>query len=166
MQNIEQLIAQRVQEAIDRQNQQRRGVFDELGAIKGILGGGAPQQPVNVFSGMQSPMAAPPTSVAAMRQQEITPEDYEYLVDIEKRDVYGEPEIDQETGLPKPQKPIGWDKEVRRYARKMKSPDATDYREPKLGDLSGESMRNFDKRRDKRGRFMSESMEQGTLFED
>jgi hypothetical protein len=165
MQNIDQLIAQRVQEALDRQNQQRRGVYDELGAIKGILGAGG-QQPVNVFSGMQSPMAAPPSSVAAMGQPEIKPEDYEYLVDIEKRDVYGQQEIDPETGLPKPQKPIGWDKGVRRYARKAKAPDPTDFREPKLGDLSGESMRNFDKRRDKRGRFMSESMEQGTLFEE
>jgi hypothetical protein len=167
MADVENLIRQRIQEELDRRNQIRRGAFDELGAIKGILGGGQ-QQPAavnNVYGGMQSPMAAPPPSMGGMAQQEIKPEDYEYLVDIEKRDVYGEPEIDPETGMPMKQKPLGWDKSVKRYAKPRPKPDATNYRDPTMGDLSGDGMKEFDRRRDKRGRFTSE-MTQGTLFDE
>jgi hypothetical protein len=92
----------------------------------------------------------------------MSPEEYEYYVDIEKRDVFGDPEIDPETGQPMKAKPIGWDKAVKRYAKRARTEEA---REPTLGDLSSDSMR----KRDSRGRFsrkMQEPPDGGGIFDE
>jgi len=161
---IEDIIRQRIQEQLDARDQQRRGTFEELGAIKNILGGqGGGYQPGPSVYGQMAQQPQQPTQQPGMAAppgggQQISPEDYQYYVDIEKRDVYGEPEIDPETGMPMKQKPLGWDKSVKRYAKRAKTEEA---REPSMGDLSSDSMRE----RDARGRF-SRKMQQGNSMED
>lgn len=139
MAGIEDLIRQRIQEQLDARDKQRRGVYDELGAIKGILGGGSQQQPqsASVYGNMQGGMASPPPAVPGGQGQEISPEDYDYYVDIERRNV-ADPNNPEET--------IGWDKKVKRYAQRR---TVQEVKEPTIGDLTTDGMKS----RDSKGRF-------------
>jgi hypothetical protein len=160
MPELRDLVAQRVQEEMDRRDKIRRGTFDELGAIKGILGGPSG----SVYSNMQGGASAPP-SMSTMAQGgggEMSPEEYEYLVEIQKRDVYGQPEIDPETGQPMKQKPIGWDKSVSRIAKRRPRPEAVQ-KEPNISDLTSDGMKKSDRARNSKGQFSAQMS--GDIFD-
>ena len=141
MQSLEELIMQRLAEATRR----GMGSWQAPGGQGGAMGQGGPiPQPTTVSDRMGGGIA-PPSTVADMAAQEISPEDYNYFVEIQRRDA-----LDPET-----QEKVGWDKNVRRWA------ELRSKKEPSLEDLhagpSGGGMKREDKERarDAFGRFVS-----------
>lgn len=119
MAELEDLIRERIKQELGMRDQSRSNVLNELAQMRQIFG--QPSQP-GVFQAMgggiqqdQSPM-----------ENEMTPEDYEYFVEIQKRDLLNEEG-----------KAIGWDKSVRRF------------RTPTAADLTDEGFESEDKKKKK-----------------
>lgn len=132
MQDINELMVRQVMEAMRREQQGGQRTD------RGFPGTRQRQPDPSVYGQMIGGQSAPP-DMAGMAAQAINPEDYDYMVNIERRDIF-DPED--------PEKVIGWDKNVIRWAQRRD-------REPTLGDLSDESMRKRDRKRDKSGRFVA-----------
>ena len=149
MPSLEELILQRLTEAT-------RAGMPYVQGQQQPQGGGAIPQPQTVSDTMGRTMAAPPSTVSDMAAQNISPEDYNYYVEIQRRNVQNQEGQD-----------IGWDKNVRRWAEMRKK------KTPSIEDLSSGGMSREDKQRarDATGRFVTEKSRKlqnpnPTLFDD
>jgi hypothetical protein len=136
MQSLEELIMQRLAEATKR----GMGSWQAPGGA----GGQSPIPQPQTVSDAMGGGAAPPTTMADMAAQEISPEDYNYFVEIQRRDVFGDEGEKQ-----------GWDKNVRRWAeiRKKAEPSLEDlHSSPSEGGMKRDDQ---ERARDSFGRFVS-----------
>lgn len=154
---LEELIRQRVAEEFQRRSGMRQGVLDEVAQLKSILGGGMgpqggvyqtqnfggfgggqpPTPPMEMGGEMPPPSGGVPNVAAGMGAGpggQIDPEDYDYHVEIQRRDVYGDPTEDPQTGEMVRGPKLGWDKSVHRWADPR-------HKAPTLGDLTDDGMR-------------------------
>lgn len=145
---IDNLIRQRIAEAMNDRQQTRGNTISELSQLKHILGsgggGGGYSASSNPSSGsvmqqqgagMTDPSQMPQTMGQGVGPS-VAPEDYNYFVDINRRDVF---EPDESGELQK----VGWDKAVHRWADPRN-------KEPRLGDLTDDGMKAKDKKKSRK----------------
>ena len=134
MPSLDELIRERVREEMESRQNMRSSTLSEMQAIKNLLGGGGPMRSAgadySVYDRMGGGMEAPPGGGEATMGGGISPEDYNYFVDIQRRAVMD----------PQTQEEIGWDKKVHRWADPRN-------KAPSIGDLTDESMKSKEQKR-------------------
>lgn len=137
MNDVDELIRQRIQEALSRRSPLSGDRMQEIKMLRDMA---RPHSEASVFA-QQRAGINPEAMRAPAAGGGISPEDYSYFVDISRRDVR-----DQEGNR------VGWDKAVHRWADPRN-------KAPRLGDLSDEGMRTRDKKKSR------DAMSQPTMDE-
>ncbi|NIP32663.1 MAG: hypothetical protein GWN00_23650 [Aliifodinibius sp.] len=119
---LKMLIQERIKDALSDRQSQRQSVLSELAQMRQIF---QPQAGVFQAMGGSVPNSPAVSETPVAPEGGMTPEDYEYFVEIQKRNV-----LDPET-----QEKVGWNKSVRRF------------RKPTIEDLTDEGLKSEDRKK-------------------